>query len=121
MWSKIALSKYTWIMLALLSAAFFLFTMFMNNMGQTEKRAYQGAENFISTNSIVISDETGKGRVTCAGDSEPQDGYGSCAVVTAKGEKIYLQCPTDWFQVNVWNARSCKEIEAALYFRGGRG
>jgi len=86
-------------------------------MGATENRAYEAGELFISKNQIVMTDGTERGRMTCAGDSDG-DGYGSCTIVTLAGEKIYLQCPTDWIAVNFWNAASCKEIEAALYMRG---
>ena len=86
-----------------------IFGAFINNAAQTEKRAYEGANAFISSNEIDVK------RMTCARDSDG-DGYGACAIVTPTGEKIYLECPTDWFTVSVLGATSCKEVDTTLKF-----
>lgn len=81
----------------------------VNNAAQTEKRAYENAKTFISTNEIEMK------RMTCARDSDG-DGYGACAITTTSTEKIYLECPTDWFTVSVLGATSCKEVDTTLKF-----
>jgi prepilin-type N-terminal cleavage/methylation domain-containing protein len=78
------------------------FGTFINNRGATEKRAYEGAQSFIAENNINAD------RMTCAGDSD-RDGYGTCVIHPNDGKIIVLKCPTDYFQVNWFNATSCKE------------
>jgi type II secretory pathway pseudopilin PulG len=75
----------------------------VNNRGWTEERALAGAAAFLTSNNIVAK------RVTCAGDSDG-DGYGTCNVVTAEGEKVILNCPTNFLDVKVWGASNCKEV-----------
>lgn len=75
---------------------------FINNRGATEARAYAGLDNFIVANGITVK------RKTCAGDSDG-DGYGSCAIVTGEGERMRISCPTNWGDINLWGATSCKE------------
>lgn len=75
----------------------------LNNMGATERRALTSAEHFLLENNIQVK------RMTCAGDSDG-DGYSTCSVVTASGEKIMLQCPVDYFDVNWFGAKQCKEL-----------
>lgn len=75
---------------------------FINNRGATEARAYAGLDNFIVANGITVK------RKTCAGDSDG-DGYGSCAIVTSEGERMRISCPTNWGDLNLWGATSCKE------------
>jgi len=75
----------------------------LNTRGATEKRAYEAAQHFITTNSIDVK------RVTCAGDSD-SDGYGTCAILTTENEKLHLACPTGYFDVKFFGATSCKEV-----------
>jgi prepilin-type N-terminal cleavage/methylation domain-containing protein len=77
-------------------------SLFVNNRGATEKRAYEAAQMFIQENNIEVE------RMTCAGDSD-RDGYGTCVIHPVDGDVIALKCPTDYFQVNWFNASSCKE------------
>jgi hypothetical protein len=77
--------------------------MVKNNRGFTERRAYANADVFITSNKIDVK------RVTCAGDSD-NDGYGSCTVVAQDDSKIRLDCPTDFVNVYIFQARSCKEV-----------
>jgi len=77
--------------------------VFLNNRGATERRAYQGAANFISMNNITPK------RLTCSGDSD-SDGYGTCVIMTSDDQRIMLECPTNYFDVNVFGASSCKEV-----------
>lgn len=88
-----------------------LFTIFMDNRAATEKRAYLAAQNYVSVNSIKIK------RLSCSGDSD-RDGNGTCNIVTEEGEKISLQCPTNFIDVNVWGATGCKEVLVNLNFQG---
>jgi prepilin-type N-terminal cleavage/methylation domain-containing protein len=77
-----------------------------NTKGATERRAYESAQHFISTNGIKVK------RITCAGDSD-SDGYGSCSILTEENEKIMLQCPSGFF--DKWTgAVSCKEVFQTL-------
>lgn len=76
---------------------------FMNNRGATETRAVEGANKFISDNGLETK------RVTCAGDSDG-DGYGACAVTLTDGERIRLECPTNFLDVKLFGASSCKEV-----------
>lgn len=75
----------------------------LNNRGATEKRALAAAEKFAQTNRIDIE------RISCAGDSD-NDGYGSCVIVTSKGEKIMLNCPCSYMDTKFWGAEECKEV-----------
>lgn len=75
----------------------------VNNRGATEKRALSGAQKFLDQNNIMPK------RLTCAGDSD-HDGYGTCNVLTDTGEKVVLNCPTDYLDVNLFGASSCKEV-----------
>lgn len=75
----------------------------LNNRGWTEDRAYGGATSFLNSNDIEFK------RMTCAGDSDG-DGYGTCNVVSSADEKIILNCPTNFFDVNLFGASSCKEV-----------
>ena len=75
----------------------------LNNRGATERRALKACSAYLADNNIKTK------RFTCAGDSDG-DGYGTCNVVTTEGEKIILQCPTDYFAVNWFGARQCKEV-----------
>lgn len=75
---------------------------FINNRGATEARAYAALDNFVAMNNITVK------RKTCAGDSDG-DGYGSCAIVTSDGERMRISCPTNWSDINLWGATSCKE------------
>ena len=81
---------------------------FINNRGATEARAYDGAKAFTAANNIVVK------RMNCSGDSD-HDGYGTCTVVTDSGEKIQLNCNSDWMNVNVWGATGCKEVVFPIY------
>lgn len=74
-----------------------------NNRGFTEARAYDNVGTFIAKNNIKTK------RMTCAGDSDG-DGYGTCTIAATDDEVMTLECPTDWLDVNVWRATSCKEI-----------
>jgi len=78
-------------------------TVFIDNRGATESRALENAQKFIADNNIEAK------RLTCAGDSDG-DGYGTCNLVTASGEKVILNCPTNWGDVNLFGATGCKEI-----------
>ena len=51
--------------------------------------------------------------VDCAGDSNG-DGYGTCTIKTTDDKRIMLRCPTDYFDVEVWGAKACKEIYAPV-------
>ena len=82
---------------------------FVNNMGWTEDRAKENARLFISENNLSTS------RMSCAGDSD-RDGYGSCSIVTATGENIQLQCPTDFVSVRIFGAKGCKEFAGVNKF-----
>ena len=85
-----------------------------NTRGTTEQRAYEGMNKFLATNSNIQVD-----RKTCAGDSDG-DGYGSCTIVTTKGEKIFLECPTGSF--DRWSgAESCKEVSENYKMQVNRG
>ncbi len=75
----------------------------LNNRGATEKRALKLCNRYLISNNIKAK------RLTCAGDSDG-DGYGTCNVVTTAGEKIILQCPTNYFDVNWFGASQCKEM-----------
>lgn len=75
----------------------------LNNRKFSENRAYKTANKFLKENNIKTK------RITCAGDSN-QDGYGTCNVVTTTGEKITLNCPTDFGDVVLWGATGCKEV-----------
>ncbi len=75
----------------------------LNNRGATEKRALELCNKYLKNNNMQAK------RLTCAGDSDG-DGYGTCNVVTAGDEKILLQCPTDYFDVNWFGASQCKEV-----------
>jgi hypothetical protein len=75
----------------------------LNNRGATERRAYENSNIFIKDNGISVK------RKTCAGDSN-NDGYGTCNILTEDGEKIILQCPTSYFSINWFGAKSCKEV-----------
>ena len=86
---------------------------FVNNRGATEARAYTGADKFITDNAIQIK------RLTCAGDSDG-DGYGSCTLATMDGERIRISCPTNWADINIFDASSCKEVFMDYQF-GGTG
>ncbi len=90
---------------------------FLNNKGFTEDRAYEGLASYLETNKFP-----GISRKTCAGDGKDQDGYGSCSfaylvettdqngmVISTTEKRIRLDCPTDFWDVNVWGATSCKE------------
>jgi hypothetical protein len=61
---------------------------------------------FISNNHLQVK------RKSCAGDSDG-DGYGSCTVVTTEGEKIFLQCPSD-FLGNLSGGTGCKETTGVV-------
>jgi type II secretory pathway pseudopilin PulG len=84
----------------------------LNNRAFTEQRANKGAKEYIAKNGIAIT------RWSCAGDSDG-DGYGTCNLVLASGEKIVLNCPTDYFDVNIWGASGCKEIVHNMNINGG--
>jgi len=75
----------------------------LNNRGATERRAMVAAKMFISQNGMKVK------RITCAGDSGG-DGYGTCSVLTSEGEKIFLQCPTGFFDTKLFGATQCKEV-----------
>lgn len=79
-------------------------SIFVNNRGATEHRAYDGMKLFIARNNIADIK-----RNTCAGDSDG-DGYGTCTIVTSQSETITIQCPTDWMDLHVFGVSSCKEI-----------
>ena len=81
----------------------------LDNRGATEKRALSSARLFLQENNVKVK------RLTCAGDSN-NDGYGACSVVTAKGEKIFLQCPTGFFDTKLFGASQCKEVFHNLNF-----
>jgi len=81
----------------------------LDNRGATEKRAKQAAINFLKENEITYQ------RMSCAGDSN-HDGYGTCNIVTDKGEKIMLNCPTGYFDTKIFGASECKEVYANFNF-----
>lgn len=89
--------------IVLLVLGMWAYSLFWNNRGATEARAYDGVHAFIKQNSIQSK------RITCAGDSDG-NGYGTCTIAATDGEVIALECPTDFIDVNVWGATSCKEV-----------
>lgn len=89
-----------------------LSTNLINNRGATQARAEANAQLFVTKNNIQIK------RLTCAGDSDG-DGYGSCTIVTTTDEKIQLQCPGNFWDVKLWGATGCKEID--LNIKNGVG
>lgn len=92
------------IVIAILSIlATVVFDAILNNRGATERRAFESANIFLAENNITTE------RMTCAGDSD-NDGYGTCNIVTDSGEKILLNCPTNYFDINWWGANNCKEV-----------
>jgi prepilin-type N-terminal cleavage/methylation domain-containing protein len=90
-----------------------VFNSFANNRGATESRAKEGANMFIDENGLreFVS------RMSCAGDSDG-DGYGTCNLAMVSGEKIVLNCPTNYWDVNVWGAGGCKEVLQSLNING---
>ena len=84
-----------------------IFGFFANNKGATEERAYEAMDSFIIKNGIETK------RKSCAGDSDG-DGYASCTVVATDGEKIHLQCPSNWGDTTVWGASGCKEVDIRI-------
>lgn len=78
--------------------------IFLNNKGDTQRRAYAALDTYLAANEITVD------RKTCSGDSD-YDGYGSCTVVTTEGEKIQLQCESGWFNTEVTGATGCKESD----------
>jgi hypothetical protein len=105
------------ITLALVSAVVIFLIIFtvnkvLNTRTFSEKRAHKNAVLFVNNNHIDVK------RLTCAGDTvdpkyKVRDGYGSCSLVTVTGEKIMLQCPTDFLE-NLVGARGCKEFFMTL-------
>lgn len=95
-----------------------IYNMIANNRGATEKRATELMENYIETHQI--SNVT---RKSCAGDSSAAkkggDGYASCIIVTAD-EKIALKCPSNFMDVNLFGATTCKEVfmPVGMYHQG---
>jgi type II secretory pathway pseudopilin PulG len=83
----------------------------LNNRAWTEQRASDGAQAYINKNGLQVS------RWSCAGDSDG-DGYGTCTLVLASGEKVVLNCPTNFWDVNVWGAGGCKEVLQNLNING---
>lgn len=81
----------------------------VNNRGATEKRGLANAQIFIGANDIKVK------RITCAGDGD-NDGYGTCNLVTMEGEKIMLNCPTNYVDVVWYGATSCKEVVKNMNF-----
>lgn len=81
----------------------------LDNRGATEKRAKQAAVKFLEENGISYQ------RMSCAGDSD-HDGYGTCNIMTDKGEKIMLNCQTGFFDTKVFGASECKEVYANINF-----
>jgi len=75
----------------------------LNNRGATERRATELATKFLSQNNIKVK------RIICAGDSDA-NGYGTCSVLTTDNEKMFLQCPTEYFDVNFFGVSQCKEV-----------
>jgi hypothetical protein len=75
----------------------------VNNRSATEVRAAEGAGKYISKNGLQVQ------RFSCAGDSNG-DGYGTCNLVLKDGEKIIINCPTDYLDVELWGAEGCKEV-----------
>jgi hypothetical protein len=114
------LTSFGFVVVFIISVTTFFSNAILNNMGLTENRAYAGANKFIEDNKLVLNDGTTRGRLTCAGDSDPRDGYGSCTIVDSQGNKIYLMCPTDFIDVYLWRASSCKEIESSIMFNTKR-
>ncbi|NOZ67981.1 MAG: type II secretion system protein [Deferribacteres bacterium] len=94
-------------LLIILAMAGIVATMFfglvVNNRGATERRAFAGAVKFATGNNITVK------RISCAGDSN-RDGYGTCAISTEDNQRIMLQCPTDYFDVEWFGASGCKEV-----------
>lgn len=88
-------------------ASIALASMFVNNMGATEKRTKEAALAFMSDNDLT------KKRLTCSGDSDG-DGYGSCTLVTTEGEKIQLQCVSGFMATKLWGATGCKEVDMRI-------
>jgi len=86
---------------------------FVNNRGVTEKRAFARAKKFLNRNNIEAK------RLTCAGDSD-NDGYGTCNIVTKDGEKIILNCPTDFLDTKLFGASECKEVFQNINFSFGQ-
>lgn len=77
---------------------------FANNRGATEKRAYTAANYFVAKNQLQTK------RLTCAGDSDG-DGYGSCTLILTDGEKIRLECVSDFMDTKIYGAKGCKEMD----------
>jgi type II secretory pathway pseudopilin PulG len=83
----------------------------LNNRAWTEQRASDGAQKYIEKNGLSVS------RWSCAGDSD-DDGYGTCNLVLDSREKVVLNCPTDYWDINVWGAGGCKEVLQNLNING---
>lgn len=79
------------------------FTLFVNNRGATEKRAYEAVEIFIQENDLQVQ------RVACAGDSD-NDGNATCVIQLKDGKKMRLECPVNWSDRHIWGATQCKEL-----------
>ena len=88
--------------------------MTLNSVGATEKRAYAALDGFIDAQRNLSEEDISMS--SCSGDSDG-DGFSTCTVIKNDGKEIYLNCPTDWFQVNFTGAESCK-ILPANYFIG---
>jgi len=86
----------------------------VNTRGATEARAYEGMSKFLADNSNIQVE-----RKTCAGDSDG-DGYGTCTIVTTKGETIRLECPTGYFD-RMTGAESCKDMTGVAVIQGRGG
>ena len=78
-----------------------VYASFSDTRGATQSRAEDNMNLFISNNHLQVK------RKSCAGDSDG-DGYGSCTIVTTEGEKIFLQCPSDYLG-NLGGGTGCKE------------
>lgn len=81
----------------------------VNNPAMTEARAYEHVNTYITKNGIEVK------RLTCAHDNDG-DGYGSCTILEPNGNKIFLDCPTDWLTTSILNATSCKELDTTIKF-----
>lgn len=87
---------------------------FFNNRGATQERAKENARMFLKDNNIEVK------RLSCAGDSD-SDGYGTCTVTTAAGERIMLKCPCGFIDVEFFGATGCKEEFVDVNVGGGPG
>lgn len=78
-------------------------SIFLNNMAATQKRAEKNLSLYIEKNNIKYT------RAGCSGNSNG-DRYATCIIKTDDGEKIMLQCVSNFMDVKVFGSTACKEI-----------